>query len=433
MNYNILDYGAVSDGVTLNTKAIQSAIDDCSANGGGRVTVPAGTFVTGTIYLKSNIEFHLEIGALLKASSSLDDYNDLDAYPENFDVPSEKWTGKHLIIAHDLTNVALTGLGKIDGGGDYFFDDETNIDIGFHGYIWSYGFVLQKDTSILRPGQTVVFVNCQNVRVIDVTIEKSSSWCLFLHGCRNVQIRGVKAYNPKYRGQTDGIDIDICRNVTVSDCIIDTGDDGITLRGVSDRLFNGMTACENVTITNCVIACSSSAFRFGVGSGIVRNINVSNIMIHRAAKAFNFMTAFSPKGHILIEDININNVTANNVSFPFCIREDNNSNIFNISINNYRAKTFGGGVIVAKDDGGVKGVSINNMHLSIVSPPFSVTPDGLALDMKNTLCAKNSRHLFYVDNAEDISFKNIKTDISEEQKQNFDGVYYVENTDSVEY
>lgn len=100
MNCNILDYGAVADGVTVNTAAIQAAIDDCAAHGGGRVTVPSGAFITGTVYLKSNVEFHVDMGALLKASSDICDFNDLDVYPENYDVPSEKWGGKHLIIAH---------------------------------------------------------------------------------------------------------------------------------------------------------------------------------------------------------------------------------------------------------------------------------------------------------------------------------------------
>lgn len=432
MDFNILDYGAAADGATVNTVAIQSAIDDCAAYGGGRVVVPSGEFITGTIYLKSHVEFHLEIGAVLRASSEMSDYNELSAYPENFDVPSEKWSGKHLIIAHAVYNVALTGFGKIDGGGDEIFDDK-NIDVGFHGYIWSYGFVMQKDLSVLRPGQTVVFVDCEDVRITDVTIEKSSSWCLFLHGCRNVQIRGVKAFNPKNRAQTDGIDIDVCRNVTVSDCIIDTGDDGITLRGVSRRLINGMTACENVTITNCVIACSSSAFRFGVGTGIVRNINISNITIHRAAKAFNIMTSFGSDGHILIEDINIHNVSATGVSFPFCIRETDGCQIRNVTISNYRAKTFAGAVLVARDRGGIENVSIHDMNLTIVTPPFSVAADGLAQDMKNTLLADDSRHLFYVDGAENVLFHRIRTEIEDAQKKNFDGVYYIKNTDSVEY
>ena len=104
--YKITDYGAVADGVTLCTQNIQTAIDVCAAAGGGRVTVPAGTFVTGTIWLKSNVELHLSHGAVLKASENLADYNEPDAYEQNFSYPPEEWVGKHLILAVEVENTS---------------------------------------------------------------------------------------------------------------------------------------------------------------------------------------------------------------------------------------------------------------------------------------------------------------------------------------
>jgi len=96
MNINILTTGAVADGITLNTESIQKAIDLCAENGGGSVEVPAGTFLTGTIWLKSHVELYLSQGAVLKASSNMDDYNELDAYPQNYSWLPEEWVGKHL-------------------------------------------------------------------------------------------------------------------------------------------------------------------------------------------------------------------------------------------------------------------------------------------------------------------------------------------------
>ena len=110
MNINILTTGAMADGVTLNTESIQKAIDLCAENGGGRVEVPAGTFVTGTIWLKSHVELYLEQGAVLKASTNMDDYNELDAYPQNYSWLPEEWVGKHLIITVGQTDVAIAGL-----------------------------------------------------------------------------------------------------------------------------------------------------------------------------------------------------------------------------------------------------------------------------------------------------------------------------------
>ena len=124
MVFNILDYGAVSDGKTLNTKAIQEAIDACHASGGGKVVVPAGTFKTGTVWLRSGVELHLEMNATLLASDNMDDYNDLDAYEQNYSVPYEYWVGKHLIIAHEVENVAITGFGTVDGNCYAFVEDD---------------------------------------------------------------------------------------------------------------------------------------------------------------------------------------------------------------------------------------------------------------------------------------------------------------------
>jgi len=118
--YNILNYGAEPNTGKLCTAAVQAAIDDCAAHGGGRVVVPGGTFVIGSIFLKSHVELHLEAGSVLMASDNLDDYNPDDAYAQNYNSVAEKWNKKHLIIAVELDDVAITGFGTINGHGDAF-------------------------------------------------------------------------------------------------------------------------------------------------------------------------------------------------------------------------------------------------------------------------------------------------------------------------
>ena len=122
-DHNVKAFGAIGDGITVSTAAIQAAIDVCHENGGGRVTVPSGVFLTGSIFLKSNVELHLSHGAVIKASEDLDDYNDLDAYPQNFGWAPEEWVGKHLILAIECENVALTGSGVIDGSASAFYEE----------------------------------------------------------------------------------------------------------------------------------------------------------------------------------------------------------------------------------------------------------------------------------------------------------------------
>nr|MBQ4318251.1 glycoside hydrolase family 28 protein [Clostridia bacterium] len=229
--YNILNYGAEPNTGKLCTAAVQAAIDDCAAHGGGRVVVPGGTFVIGSIFLKSHVELHLEAGSVLMASDNLDDYNPDDAYAQNYNSVAEKWNKKHLIIAVELDDVAITGFGTINGHGDAFYGDDTSMSYATH-YAWQGGTVTSKDLVNLRPGQLVCFIECTNVRIYDVTMTNATCWCAYLHGCEWVQIRGLRVFNPFKYLNTDGIDLDCCRYVTVSDCIISTGDDAIAIRCV---------------------------------------------------------------------------------------------------------------------------------------------------------------------------------------------------------
>ena len=376
MQVNILDYGAVPGTGAVNTAAIQRAIDDCAARFGGTVTVPAGCFVSGTLYLRSNVELHLDMGAELRASTDPADYNARDAYPENFSVPDEGWEGKHFIIAHGLENTAITGAGTINGSAELFFDGEA-YDPGFHD-VWSYGLQYQKGfrygmerSDNPRPGQTVVFIDCRNVRVTDVTIINSPAWCLFFHGCENVQVRGYRAYNRRTWANTDGLDIDTCRNVTVSDCIIDTGDDAIAIRCSAKRLKNGRTACENITVTNCVLASSSSVFRIGVGAGEIRRVVISGIAIHRGGVAFTVATHFSPACHGLLEDILVRDIAAENISVPFALTAREDCYIRNVSFQNFRAGCFKGCSVIAEDDAEIRGITLRDVQLSVQESPFA--------------------------------------------------------------
>lgn len=335
MNTNILDFHAVADGITLNTAAIQSAIDQCAATGGGRVTVPAGVYKTGTIWLRSHVELHLESGAELLASDNMDDYNDLDAYEQNFSVPSEQWVGKHLIIAHEIEDCAITGFGTINGN-CHAFVDRVDPPAG-KVFGWCYGMSVLKDKEKQRPGQLICFVESQHIRVQDVTIVDSPCWSCFLHGCEYVQIRGIKIFNPLWMLNSDGIDIDASRYVTVSDCIINTGDDAITLRACEARLKNKDMHCEHVTVTNCVLGSAICAFRIGVGYGTIRHARVSNVTVTRCLNLVQFCTAYNNNGCAHIEDVNFCDISAVNTDRCFQIFAENGATVRNITMENIRS------------------------------------------------------------------------------------------------
>lgn len=365
MMYNILDYGAQLNTGKVCTAEIQAAIDACAANGGGRVVIPAGTFVTGSIFLKNHIELHLESGAVLKASDNLSDYNSDDAYEQNYGFPPEGWNPKHLIICVECNDVALTGFGTINGSGDVFYNETPCPPWHAAEYAWVGGYRLSKDMENFRPGQLCCFIECTNVRVENITVTNATCWACFLHGCEEVQVRGLKVYNPSSYFNTDGIDIDCCRNVTVSDCHISTGDDAITLRCDQGHLKNPKP-CENITITNCCLESNSSAFRFGVGTGTIRHAVISNIVVSKAGTLFTFNTSYGGGGCAIIDDLRINNVTAYNTGM-FIDANLTVGSVTRCAFRNIRVSAKGAILLKAKEDAKLEDIVIENTDLTVVS------------------------------------------------------------------
>ncbi len=257
-NINIIDLGAKPDGVTLCTDLIQKAIDDCSASGGGTVTVPAGVFLTGTIFLKNNVILYLENGAVLLGSTKIEDYK-----PGN------------LIKAYKVQNVGITGNGSIDGQGSAFWTPADRKAI-------PYNRAPQWIHNSPTPGNLIMLEACKNVIIENVTLRGSESWTLHLLACDEVLVNGIKIRNPLHGPNTDGIDIQACSNVRVSDCDIYTRDDAIVIKNRHPKYYG--KACENITVTNCIITTVCNGFKIGTESiSDFKNIVFSNSVI-KAAK-----------------------------------------------------------------------------------------------------------------------------------------------------
>ncbi len=243
--YNILAYGARADGIQVNTKSIQQAIDECTKNGGGRVIVPAGKFVTGTLYLKSKVNLYLESGAILSGSTSLDDY------PGNRS-PFSEGLNLSLIFAENANDISVSGKGLIDGNG--------------HDPVFG-----RLDNHPKRP-KIIFFIGCKNVSVRDISLKNSAFWVQHYLGCDQVEIKGINVYSHS-NFNNDGIDID-SKNVTISDCIINTDDDALCFK--SERGF----PCENVKVSNCVLSSNCNAIKMGTASiAGFKNISISNCEI----------------------------------------------------------------------------------------------------------------------------------------------------------
>jgi len=261
--FNVKNYGAVGDAKTYCTAAIQKAIDMCSGNGGGCVYVPPGSYLTGTLILKSNVSLELETGATLLGSKDLSDYE--PAY---------------LIYAKDARNISIRGSGTIDGQGEIFWRG--------------------KKRPYKRPSKMIQLEDCRNVRIEGVTLTNSPNWTLNLRRCDWVFIDGIRIINFREAPNTDGIDPSSCSNVFISNCYIDTGDDAICLKS-----YEADKPCENIVVSNCVLSSDDSAIKCGTSSaGQIRHCVFNNIVIRDAQ----YGIAFYMKDGGSYEDIQFSNI-----------------------------------------------------------------------------------------------------------------------------
>ncbi|HMG83337.1 MAG TPA: glycosyl hydrolase family 28 protein [Ferruginibacter sp.] len=264
--YNILDYGAVADGKTINTKAIQAAIDQC-ARTGGEVIVPAGIFETGTLYIKSNVTIYLTDAAKILGSPSFADYPDNEVQYKNFFThfpDGSVRTNKALLFAEGMSNITITGKGTIDGNGA------------------SKAFDLGDDAASAKSKErpcTILFINCKKVTVTNIHLTDPAYWLENYIDCDGLLLKGLNIYNHS-NTNVDGMDID-SRNVTIDSCTIDSDDDAICFKSHSRN-----NICENIIVRNCTIASNCNAIKFGTTSiGGFKNINISHCVIHRSAES----------------------------------------------------------------------------------------------------------------------------------------------------
>lgn len=268
VSYNVRDYGALADGISDDTQAIQQAIDNCHGEGGGIVRVPAGHYPICPIFLRSHVRLHLEKGAVLEGTPRIEEYKDLES--DLFHTSKAAYNAKFLIVAVGAENVSITGEGKIDGNAEVHYDLENT-----NGHWWK---VKDKKT---RPGRMVWFAMCRNVRLEGVYLNNAPAWSLWVMGCENVDIRNLTIRTPYQAINTDGIDIDCSRNVRVSHCDIRTGDDALVLRAVNRIYKDKNPPCEQVHVENCTLASNCQAVRLSyIRDGIIRNVTMNNLTIY---------------------------------------------------------------------------------------------------------------------------------------------------------
>jgi polygalacturonase len=268
--HNIDDFGAVGDGKTLNTVAIQKAIDTCAQAGGGRVYFPPGRYVSGTLFLKDHVYLEIDHAATLLGSTNLADYPITHC---DFPSYSDYYVVRALIWGENLENVGLVGSGTIDGQGEAFLRvDPTEEELAEMVKGWDPNRYVPRSGYINRP-YMIRLVSCRHIRVEGLTLRNSPMWMQQYLNCDFLTVRGLNVFNHVNRNN-DMIDIDSCRDVIVSDCYGDSDDDALTLKSTANY------PTENVTITNCVFSSHCNAIKMGTEShGGFKRITISNCVV----------------------------------------------------------------------------------------------------------------------------------------------------------
>jgi len=246
---DIRDCGAVGDGKTLCTSAIQQAIDRCAAQGGGTVVLPAGTWLTGTVYMESNITVVLDKGCTLLGSRKHEDYGQPRAATAAGAKPPD-FRPATILAGTDLQNVTIRGEGTIDGQGDAF-----------------------RDKKKARP-KNIYLQRCRNVTVEGIGLRSAGSWMQHYRQCEGLTIRKIDVFN-HVAYNNDGLNVDSCRNVRIEDCRVDSDDDAIVLKSLT------LDPCRNVVVRNCTVSSHCNAIKMGTESGGgFQDITVSDCQVY---------------------------------------------------------------------------------------------------------------------------------------------------------
>ena len=414
--YNVKDFGAVGNGSTDDSKAIQKAIDTCAENGGGTVVLESGSvYYSSSLALKANVSLHIQKGVVLKATSDIDGYirpcstiND----PKTALVGNPV-TGKPsfaFIYGFEAHNAEICGEGVIDANCYSFVERKSEYYV----------------TGNFYPRPTCIYLEkCNHITVRDVTIKNAPFWTLHPAGCDDVLISSIRILNPLDVANSDGIDPDHCTNVRIANCHVECADDCICLKNSKGNSEYGN--CENIIITGCTLISTSAAIKIGTeGIADFKNIIVDNCIISRSNRGLS----------IQIRDCgNVENVSFSNIMIEtrrFCsdwwgsaepititsLRRDENTkcgSVKNVRYRNITCKGENGVLLFSTPDNPIQDVSFENVSVEVGKT--SKWPCGI-YDLRPCIdygIEEEKNSCFFIRSAENVSFRNVKTTIGDSE------------------
>jgi len=375
--FNVRDFGATGIKEDLAQEAIQKAVDACAAAGGGTVFIPPGQYTSGTIHLRSHVRLFVEAGATVY---SLHDKSRFDK--------------DALLYGEDLADVTIEGRGVFDGGGAYDRrlkgDHEDDFIRPNQVEMEKLGLPLMRSfPKPDRTGKMVLLVRCTDVRIAGVSFVDSPSWTMHPVQCERLVIDGVAIRTSLADGVwADGIDPDGCKDVHISNCTIETGDDALVFYSMD--WFGPARPCENITVTNCRLSSASSAIKFCDGNiAGIRNVTIDNCVITKSNRGIAFMTFDGGA----VENVVLSNLIIETVRhewfwwgdgepFHFNIRKRSEVHaawppekdrpagaIRNVKIQNVIARGYGSSVCNGHPDSWLDDISFENVKLTVAHDP----------------------------------------------------------------
>jgi polygalacturonase len=423
MYINVIESGVKSNGVFDNTEIVQKLIDSLQPNG-GTIYFPSGIYSLGSIELRSNTTIYLESGAVI---SAVGDYEKYPVIGEDLIPGFVRGTRRGIFFAVGVENICIKGEGTIDGNGNNW---------------WGKG---ESDTK--RP-RTIQFINCCNVNIKDINIKNSPCWTINPICCNNVCIDNVSINNPYDAPNTDGINPESCKDVRISNCYVNVGDDCVTLKsGLEHDILQKQKACENISITNCIFAHGHGGVVIGSEmSGGVKNVTVSNCVFQNTDRGIRVKTRRKRGG--VVEDIVVNNIIMDNVmaaittnGYYLCGADADNNELFseepaeiteetpiirNLILSNIIMKNVKGAGIYfyGLSEMPVSNVKISNVdigmtldgekHWSVMAPNNRYS-EGEGIYLKNVkdviisdVCIKTTAEEYIVENVENTYINNVR-------------------------
>jgi len=385
--FDVRQFDARGDGKTLDTEAIQQALDECGKAGGGIVHLPPGTYLSKPIFLRSNTTLQLDEGAILQATDEPNDFTD----------PEYGLLG--FVNGNTLTNVAIAGKGRIDGAGARWWGPAEEAKRA-------------GNPEPRRRPRMVLFNDCVGLRIQGVTLTNSPSFHLVPRDCEDVDINSVTILAPEDSPNTDAIDPSASRHVRISNCVIDVGDDNIAIKSGHVDTAHPNAACEDITVTDCTFL---HGHGMSIGSetiGGVRNLTVRRCTFENTDSGIRIKSARGRGG--LVENVTYSDITMKNVKIPINItayypripKEDLAQPVTpqtpvyrNIRITNVTATSpRSAGVIVGLPECEVSDVVLENVNIS--APRGLTIRNAREIKLKNVKIQTQQGEPFILENAE---------------------------------